>query len=423
MDLLVSGLAKDDGMAKARSIHGSRPLAWIEPDAIASLAEKPATRELVWTYQLPWQYVASSQLPAQEALHYWTVVNRRALNLRKALGKNISFLSTAPTQARENEDTVLYQLAAVTAPQVFEVLSMLELSGPSPVLQEGGSSWVGEAVLASVCRIANSGASRMQEGGATKVGSGESMSDKDKQNDAEEERKRMQAQLTELSSRNQRLQDGESQLKGELALVQGKLRETHVLLEQQYLRVKSLENELKTERARAANYVKSHEALLGEQSKRETLERDRDALLRRIEGYNERLGRLQGKLEEALCQAASAQQAGGLVGRLKNVLRSLRSGRRAEAEGALEVRRLEECHWFDPEWYLASNPDVRLSGANAVEHYVNHGWKEGRNPGPKFDTNFYLEEYEDVRKSGMNPLYHFVEFGLAEGRLPARNPD
>ncbi|MGA0595805.1 glycosyltransferase [Enterovirga sp. CN4-39] len=80
---------------------------------------------------------------------------------------------------------------------------------------------------------------------------------------------------------------------------------------------------------------------------------------------------------------------------------------------------------FDPDWYLATYPDVRASGVDPYRHYLRHGAVEGRDPSPAFSTSYYLERYEDVRRSGVNPLVHFWKHGEAEGRrpLPAILPD
>lgn len=46
--------------------------------------------------------------------------------------------------------------------------------------------------------------------------------------------------------------------------------------------------------------------------------------------------------------------------------------------------------FFDPEWYLDRHPDVREAGVDPLEHFVQHGESEGRDPGPDFDTDGYL---------------------------------
>lgn len=71
---------------------------------------------------------------------------------------------------------------------------------------------------------------------------------------------------------------------------------------------------------------------------------------------------------------------------------------------------------FDARWYETTYPDVISEGQTAFCHYMNHGHKEGRDPGPAFDTRFYLTMYPDVSQSGLNPLLHYILHGRAEGR-------
>ena len=71
---------------------------------------------------------------------------------------------------------------------------------------------------------------------------------------------------------------------------------------------------------------------------------------------------------------------------------------------------------FDIEWYLKVYPDVKASGLDPIVHYLNHGWKESRQPSPYFDGVWYLQRYEDVQKSGLNPLVHYLKYGIGEGR-------
>ena len=73
---------------------------------------------------------------------------------------------------------------------------------------------------------------------------------------------------------------------------------------------------------------------------------------------------------------------------------------------------------FDKAYYLKLYDDVRKSDIDPIEHYVVHGWKEGRNPAPWFDTKYYLENNPDVASSGVNPFAHFIRWGIKEGRVP-----
>ena len=66
---------------------------------------------------------------------------------------------------------------------------------------------------------------------------------------------------------------------------------------------------------------------------------------------------------------------------------------------------------FDAQWYLTTYPDVAAAGQDPLDHYLNHGANEGRNPGPNFDTIWYLAENHEVRAAGVNPLLHYILMG------------
>lgn len=74
--------------------------------------------------------------------------------------------------------------------------------------------------------------------------------------------------------------------------------------------------------------------------------------------------------------------------------------------------------YFDPAYYLLNNPDCRLADIDPLWHFVDHGWKESRNPSSKFDTEFYLNMNSDVKKTEINPLVHYLTHGQKEGRAP-----
>lgn len=76
---------------------------------------------------------------------------------------------------------------------------------------------------------------------------------------------------------------------------------------------------------------------------------------------------------------------------------------------------------FTEEWYFSKYPDVRESGISPIEHYVRHGFAEGRFPHPLFDTHWYLERYRDVLVSGQNPFLHYLTTGWRERRDPNKH--
>lgn len=87
---------------------------------------------------------------------------------------------------------------------------------------------------------------------------------------------------------------------------------------------------------------------------------------------------------------------------------------------------------FDSAWYCRNYGYGEY--LNAAAHYLNVGWREGKEPSEFFSGADYLQKFPDVAKSGMNPLLHFEKFGRHEHRyrdeineaLPkilARHPD
>ncbi len=69
---------------------------------------------------------------------------------------------------------------------------------------------------------------------------------------------------------------------------------------------------------------------------------------------------------------------------------------------------------FDSEYYLSQNEDVKNAKMDPIKHYLQFGWKEGRNPSAKFDGNEYLNKRPDVQVAGICPLVHYIKFGKDE---------
>lgn len=75
---------------------------------------------------------------------------------------------------------------------------------------------------------------------------------------------------------------------------------------------------------------------------------------------------------------------------------------------------------FDPDYYRSENSDLANCRRDLLQHYLQKGWFEQRNPSSQFDTYWYLDQYSDVRNARINPLVHYVRWGQFEGRLPKR---
>lgn len=80
--------------------------------------------------------------------------------------------------------------------------------------------------------------------------------------------------------------------------------------------------------------------------------------------------------------------------------------------------RLSPGRWFDVDYYLFHNQDVRESGQDPLGHYIKSGGLEGRDPSPDFDSWFYLQHNPKVAESGINPLLHYLQAGQQQGLQP-----
>jgi ubiquinone/menaquinone biosynthesis C-methylase UbiE len=64
---------------------------------------------------------------------------------------------------------------------------------------------------------------------------------------------------------------------------------------------------------------------------------------------------------------------------------------------------------FDDAYYAVQNPDVVASGMDLLQHYIQFGAKEGRNPSATFITKYYVGITHEIHEKDINPLYHFLQ--------------
>jgi hypothetical protein len=86
---------------------------------------------------------------------------------------------------------------------------------------------------------------------------------------------------------------------------------------------------------------------------------------------------------------------------------------------AEDLATIRDSLFFNSAYYLETNRDVRAAGQDAAFHYLVHGGKEGRDPGPFFSTKAYLARYPDVAEAGVNALLHYETHGRRENRMAA----
>lgn len=80
-----------------------------------------------------------------------------------------------------------------------------------------------------------------------------------------------------------------------------------------------------------------------------------------------------------------------------------------------ELAALRDSGLVDAEWYAAAGP---VPGDDPVAHFLDHGWREGRQPNPYFAPEWYLRQNPDVLRAGLNPLLHYLRHGEGERRAP-----
>jgi hypothetical protein len=83
---------------------------------------------------------------------------------------------------------------------------------------------------------------------------------------------------------------------------------------------------------------------------------------------------------------------------------------------SVQLTLLTQSDFFDIDYYLQNNPDVKASVMNPALHFLLHGGFEGRKPSVWFNTVYYLQVNADVAVCGINPLVHFLKYGRNEGR-------
>lgn len=64
---------------------------------------------------------------------------------------------------------------------------------------------------------------------------------------------------------------------------------------------------------------------------------------------------------------------------------------------------------FDSRWYYREYGDITRTKVSAAEHYLKHGWREGRDPSMSFCTAFFLDEHPEALEKNRCPLLYKKE--------------
>jgi hypothetical protein len=119
--------------------------------------------------------------------------------------------------------------------------------------------------------------------------------------------------------------------------------------------------------------------------------------------------------------ACAADRGGGASGDAMTLRSPLlwKSRSKATAATSRDVETIRNSAFFNSAHYLETNPDVHATGLDPAFHYLVHGGREGRNPGPFFSTKAYLARYPDVAEADVNALLHYETQGRRENRIAA----
>ncbi|WP_030071954.1 glycosyltransferase [Halomonas alkaliantarctica] len=83
-----------------------------------------------------------------------------------------------------------------------------------------------------------------------------------------------------------------------------------------------------------------------------------------------------------------------------------------------EFELISESGLLDAGWYLTRYIDLQHTPVEPLNHYVESGASERRDPGPGFSTSGYVRRYPEAAEASMNPLAHYLSVGQAKGYLP-----
>ena len=96
-----------------------------------------------------------------------------------------------------------------------------------------------------------------------------------------------------------------------------------------------------------------------------------------------------------------------IIKKLFAIFRTLRQQGRRHNYSYAEQRIIASPH-FDGKFYLETNLDVAEAEVDPLEHYLLHGWKEGRQPSRSFDVDLYHLIFPALKRNNLNPLVHHV---------------
>jgi glycosyltransferase involved in cell wall biosynthesis len=83
-----------------------------------------------------------------------------------------------------------------------------------------------------------------------------------------------------------------------------------------------------------------------------------------------------------------------------------------------DYRTIKKSGLFDPCFYRQNDSQMNPQLVDPLIHYVEKGWREGRNPNPLFEANWYTGQYPESTSGGRPPLAHYIREGWRSGCQP-----
>ncbi len=116
----------------------------------------------------------------------------------------------------------------------------------------------------------------------------------------------------------------------------------------------------------------------------------------------------------------TAKAAEARVRHLLETLLLVQGGRvAADPEGASAYDVIQASGLFDAQWYLRSYPEVAEAGLDPLQHYLEWGVGEGRQPSPGFDEAAFHEANPHLQGLGLCALEHLARQMAHAGRQTA----
>lgn len=460
---LLSGASEDECRRMlGESIWAMVGQSWRDPDTLAGdCPAELAGAELVWLYHSPAMELlqASPLIGVEDILNGWARRNRAVLNLRQAclsrlVAVNIGVATSAdltrawPALAGMHSDEFPAPVAGAelvkaiewllcwSAPDPREVYDSLEAAAITGLHLEGDGLYADSDALLLLVDVVRKGSAPSFPAPLAAAVAQPVLQEAERQKTRAENLSRQLQQVRDeldlcyLHSRKveQALADRETAwndsrvlrehahkvvLGEEELLFQLQSAQEELELQQQDSQQQS--RALKSECERRTRAEKSLETVCSEQA------RARDE----IRDLRMRLDCLLSEVRTQTTLPAHFVPMPGPLMRFRDKLRRHTLGRinprwaqpTPDTGRARALEDLAASPWFDRIWYSEQYTDVAAAGIDAVQHYYDHGWSEGRDPGPYFSGRFYLDTYPDAAASGMVPLLHFIRFGLKEGHL------